>query len=159
MVTTSGLSQPAAGRVARGLRGGGARQGQRRTVDQTAAGGDGTRPDGLKQVLMKQWILAPSLRASAVTWPSQSLWHPPPGQPGSRGWRPWPGRRDTILVQLDLSQVPLGQGTHSLWPVPLLGKVAIRHPRRPAALRVSGVGWQPVARVGPLMKQRTHLNQ
>lgn len=107
---------------------------------------------------MKQWILAPSLRSSAVAWSSQSLWHPPPAQPGSRGWQPWPGRWDTILVQLDLSQVPLGQGTHSLWPVPLLGKVEIRHPRHPAALRVSGVvGWQPIARVGPLMETEGHI--
>lgn len=32
-------------------------------------------------------------------------------------------RQDTVLVQLGLSQVPLCQGTYSLWPGPSLGKV------------------------------------
>lgn len=69
-----------------------------------------------------------------------------PGQP-----RPW--RQDAVLVQLGL-QVPLCQGAHSLWPVPSLGEVenftiADTHP---VVRRASGVGYQPLARLGPLME-------
>lgn len=66
IVTAGGLSHPGSGRV-RGPRSRHARQGQQRTVGQTDSWGDDTHPDGLRQVLMKQGILAPSLRSSAVT--------------------------------------------------------------------------------------------